>query len=337
MAHVGEQAGSVARGARAAGRASRRSRSARNPASSASTSSADSTSFAPDLMSAWQPLDERRMDRARNGEHFASLLGGGARRDERAGGERGFDHQAAAREAADQPVAARKIVRRRRRAQRKLATTAGRARRSRRQARRCAADRRCRCRCRARRWSSRRPQARRDAPRHRCPGRGPETMVSPASLSALAKRLGVALRPARGVAAADDGERRALTAAPRGRAHRAAAADRGFRAAGADRSSSARVMTAWPGCAAHASAARRPARPRRNRAQREPPAGRSARELGALAGEDRLRQAELPQHALRKVAAPRPGVSASCSQLASPGSWIHFLVLLTASAPHRAG
>ena len=53
----------------------------RKPVSSVSTSSADSTSLAPDLMSAWQPL-KRRVDRAWNGEDLATLLRGGARGDE---------------------------------------------------------------------------------------------------------------------------------------------------------------------------------------------------------------------------------------------------------------
>jgi hypothetical protein len=60
------------------------------------------------------------MDRARNREHLATLIGGGARRDERARSERRLDHQAALRETADQTIAPREVVCRRRRAGRKL-------------------------------------------------------------------------------------------------------------------------------------------------------------------------------------------------------------------------
>src|SRR6185436_12505365 len=58
-------------------------------------------------------LGDRRVDRTRNGEDLATLLGGRARRDERAGSERRLDDQTALRESADQAIAAREVRRER--------------------------------------------------------------------------------------------------------------------------------------------------------------------------------------------------------------------------------
>ena len=52
---------------------------------------------------------ERIMDRAGNGEHLASLLGGEPRGDQRAGARRGLDDEHAERESADQAVATREV------------------------------------------------------------------------------------------------------------------------------------------------------------------------------------------------------------------------------------
>ena len=54
-------------------------------------------------------LGERRVNRAGNGKYFPALLGGEARRDERAAVRSGLHDQAAEREAADQAVAAREM------------------------------------------------------------------------------------------------------------------------------------------------------------------------------------------------------------------------------------
>src|SRR5262245_45738556 len=55
------------------------------------------------------PLGERRVNRTGHREHLAALIGRGSRGDERAGGERRLDDEAAARKAADEPVATRKV------------------------------------------------------------------------------------------------------------------------------------------------------------------------------------------------------------------------------------
>ena len=57
------------------------------------------------------------MNRARDREHVAVLLGGEARGDQRTAGERRFDDEHAAGKAADQAIAARKIAGQRRRAE----------------------------------------------------------------------------------------------------------------------------------------------------------------------------------------------------------------------------
>ena len=69
--------------------------------SSSRMSCAVSTSFAPFADQPVAALGERRVDRAGQREHLAPLLGGQARGDERARGQRRFDDQHAAREAAD--------------------------------------------------------------------------------------------------------------------------------------------------------------------------------------------------------------------------------------------
>jgi len=61
------------------------------------------------------------MDRTRQREHLASLLGREARGNERTRGERRLHHQAAARKSGDHAVAPREIARVRRRAQREFA------------------------------------------------------------------------------------------------------------------------------------------------------------------------------------------------------------------------
>ena len=62
-----------------------------------------------------------RMYRSRNGEHLAPLIGGEARGDERARGERRFHHQATARKARDDAIAPREIGAMRGRAEGKFA------------------------------------------------------------------------------------------------------------------------------------------------------------------------------------------------------------------------
>ncbi|MNK81128.1 hypothetical protein D3C87_1008680 [compost metagenome] len=63
----------------------------------------------------------RRVDRARDREHFLALLRREPRGDERARRQRSLDHQRAARQARDEAVALGKVLRERRRAQRQLA------------------------------------------------------------------------------------------------------------------------------------------------------------------------------------------------------------------------
>ncbi len=73
--------------------------------------------FADQLVAA---LRERRMDRARDREHFAALLARPPRRDQRSRRQRRLDDQHAAGKAADQPVAPRKVFLARRRARQEL-------------------------------------------------------------------------------------------------------------------------------------------------------------------------------------------------------------------------
>src|SRR4051812_10610976 len=58
---------------------------------------------------------KRRMDRAGNCKHFASLVGGAASRNKRSRGERGFYDKAALRKTADEAIAPGKVLSRGRR------------------------------------------------------------------------------------------------------------------------------------------------------------------------------------------------------------------------------
>src|SRR5439155_8706571 len=66
------------------------------------------------------PFGERRMDRARQREHFAALLACEPCCDERTRRNRRFDHKNATRKPADDAIAAREVLRKRRRARREL-------------------------------------------------------------------------------------------------------------------------------------------------------------------------------------------------------------------------
>ena len=79
-------------------------------ASASSTSSGSVTSVAPDLQQLVGALGARIERMARHGEHLAALLGGHARRDQRARAARRLDDQHAQREARDDAVAAREIL-----------------------------------------------------------------------------------------------------------------------------------------------------------------------------------------------------------------------------------
>src|SRR4029079_15178101 len=69
------------------------------------------------LDQAMAPFRKRRMNRAGNRKHFAALLRGKARSDERAAVQRRLDDQDTADKAADHAIAAREISRQRGRAQ----------------------------------------------------------------------------------------------------------------------------------------------------------------------------------------------------------------------------
>ena len=214
-----------AAGVRAGGRRRAASRS------SSSTSCAVSTSFAPSRISLWQPFA--------NGEWIEPGIANTSRPCSPA--------QRAVISEPDDSVAsttstprARPLISRlrrgkfslqRRRAGREFGQRCRRAPRSRARGRDCAPDRRGRGPCRPRRACRR---ARSSAPRARrasMPSARPDTIVEPGVGERLRERARVVEALRRRVAAADDRERRAGSAARGGRCRRARAADRRSRAA----------------------------------------------------------------------------------------------------------
>ena len=172
------------------------------------TSSADSTSFAPCLMSQWQPLESGEWIEPGMANTSRPCSSAEARRGERAALQGRLDDEHAARQPADDPVAPRKVRRDRRRAQRELRhEDAARGDFAREVAVGRGIDA-VQPGAHDARWWRRGPRVRRGARRHRCrgPGRWPRCNPRPESVPGEVLRVLHALPG--GVSAADDGDGR---------------------------------------------------------------------------------------------------------------------------------
>ena len=153
------------------------------------------------------------------------------------------------------------------------------------------------------------------------PSASPETMVKPGFAQRTGESLGVGGSLLRGVAAADDGERGALQqlcAAARVEQRRRIGDFEQQPGIGLVGEGDDRMARLAPPRRARAPP---PSPPAPSRARRALPPAR------ARTSSERLRASTACGRpnccsSLRSVAGPSPGVSESCSQLASPGSWL---------------